>query len=276
MLLFNIKEMSLFFLNMSTLEPMSKAAFPIIKYVNTFCIKDESTTDSPSFTLHCVLKKSIHTFVISGNRCVFKSQFKLLNMISLIECIDLDTLFIADGVSYSSITLSTEQIQIICPYDRNTVNPIIQRISHNEYLLSTSNNLNGIGIFVNPFGEPTRSTIEWTQGIPRKLCSSYPYIISLFKNAMQVHDINDQRVVQSIKFNPELRSAHVLTTSLNHQKWNSIFMITLTDHSLITIMMMNFTNQIDALFTSKEYKLAIRLQVNFANTSSVKVCKFDI
>lgn len=177
--------------------------------------------------------------------------------------INSNTLLLVDASNY--FIYSTESVNvskhIICPYDRLKLKPSICKVSDHEYLVITTNSSqSALGIFISGTGEPVRSTLEW-KSIPRRVTVQYPYIIALFKSEIQIHTIYDLKLIQVLSFESDTRIAHRLTVSLieKDDTWISNLILSLSDCSLVSVMMQSITHQIDQLFLAKEYQSAIDL-----------------
>ncbi|KAF9917492.1 hypothetical protein FBU30_000717, partial [Linnemannia zychae] len=88
--------------------------------------------------------------------------------------------------------------------------PVCIPITEDEFLLAsaTSSGQTAIGIFCSGAGDPVRGTLQWSS-YPRALGIEFPYVVALLKgNIIQIHNILDQSLVQTLRFdsNLELRT----------------------------------------------------------------------
>lgn len=84
--------------------------------------------------------------------------------------------------------------------------PVCIPIAGDEFLLAsaTSSGQTAIGIFCTGSGDPVRGTLQWSS-YPKALAVEYPYVAALLRgNVIEVHNILDQKLVQTIRFEPTL------------------------------------------------------------------------
>ncbi|KAG0224780.1 transforming growth factor, beta receptor associated protein 1 [Mortierella sp. GBA43] len=84
--------------------------------------------------------------------------------------------------------------------------PVCACIAESEFLLAsaTSSGQTAIGIFCTGSGDPVRGTLQWSS-YPRSLAVEFPYVIALLKgNVVEVHNILDQKLVQTIRFDQSM------------------------------------------------------------------------
>jgi hypothetical protein len=84
--------------------------------------------------------------------------------------------------------------------------PVCIAITENEFLLAsaTSSGQTAIGIFCSGAGDPVRGTLQWSS-YPRALGIEFPYVAALLRgNIIEVHNILDQNLVQTIRFDTAL------------------------------------------------------------------------
>ncbi|KAF8938913.1 hypothetical protein BGZ58_011208 [Dissophora ornata] len=80
--------------------------------------------------------------------------------------------------------------------------PVCIPIAENEFLLAsaTGSGQTAIGIFCTGAGDPVRGTLQWSS-YPKALAVEYPYVTALLRgNVVEVHNIMDQKLVQTIRF----------------------------------------------------------------------------
>jgi len=84
--------------------------------------------------------------------------------------------------------------------------PVCACITENEFLLAsaTGSGQTTIGIFCTGTGDPARGTLQWSS-YPRALAVEFPYVIALLRgNVIEVHNILDQKLIQTIRFDPSV------------------------------------------------------------------------
>lgn len=84
--------------------------------------------------------------------------------------------------------------------------PVCIAITENEFLLAsaTTSGQTAIGIFCSGAGDPVRGTLQWSS-YPRALGIEFPYVAALLRgNIIEVHNILDQNLVQTIRFDSAL------------------------------------------------------------------------
>ncbi|KAI7826544.1 hypothetical protein BC939DRAFT_395393 [Gamsiella multidivaricata] len=84
--------------------------------------------------------------------------------------------------------------------------PVCIPIAENEFLLAsaTSSGQTAIGIFCSGSGDPVRGTLQWSS-YPRALAVEFPYVTALLRgNIVEIHNILDQKLVQTIRFDPSM------------------------------------------------------------------------
>ncbi|RUP14376.1 hypothetical protein BC936DRAFT_139679 [Jimgerdemannia flammicorona] len=82
--------------------------------------------------------------------------------------------------------------------------PIVTVVTEGEFLVvgGSGGNNNAIGMFVSFTGDPIRGTLEWS-AYPRSIGVEFPYVAALLRNnTIEVHNVLDQRLLQTIPLNP--------------------------------------------------------------------------
>jgi len=184
-----------------------------------------------------------------------------------------NTVCYADGSIYRVLDTATKEIVELFPYDiasetrlrlklSTVVKPHIKfiKVKDGEFLLSTtSQDQMGLGMFVSLKGAaaPEKGTIQWSS-VPFDLGYRYPYVISLGKSAIEIHNILDQKLQQSIEFtSDELRC-------ICNQK-DRFYVASKT--AIHFLLWTPIDNQIDALLKAGRVDDAVALTVNMQKSN---------
>ncbi|KAJ3085395.1 transforming growth factor, beta receptor associated protein 1, partial [Quaeritorhiza haematococci] len=134
-----------------------------------------------------------------------------------------ETICAADYQTYKLVSTTTGETFPLFPYDRNAMRPLIVVIQEGEFLLVTATPQQmGLGIFVSSRGDAIRGgcamlnngktlnvrkgTLQWP-AVPKSVGFQFPYVVALLKNnTIEVHNIFDQQLVQSITLLPSQES----------------------------------------------------------------------
>ncbi|KAJ3320254.1 transforming growth factor, beta receptor associated protein 1 [Boothiomyces sp. JEL0866] len=182
----------------------------------------------------------------------------------------------ADTKVYNLVSLKSNKINPLFPYDSDVLEPIVINISENEFLLVTASAQGfGIGVFISSNGDPIRGTLQWPV-VPISIEFQYPYIISLLKNAsIQVHNLETQNLVQSIDL-PTTQPPKFLTLASYPMDLNSeidgkteyggaIQVIIGTSTDVLGLMMLPWDVQLEELFDSNHIEEAVVLLDKMSN-----------
>ncbi|KAF9105528.1 transforming growth factor, beta receptor associated protein 1 [Mortierella sp. AM989] len=121
---------------------------------------------------------------------------------------------VADGNDFNLIDTRVGRMIPVLPVVQSApsgsnslvLKPVCIPIAGDEFLLAsaTSSGQTAIGIFCTGSGDPVRGTLQWSS-YPKALAVEYPYVAALLRgNVIEVHNILDQKLAQTIRFEPTL------------------------------------------------------------------------
>ncbi|KAJ3259099.1 transforming growth factor, beta receptor associated protein 1 [Boothiomyces macroporosus] len=167
----------------------------------------------------------------------------------------------ADTKVYNLVSLKTNKITPLFPYDSDVLAPIVINISENEFLLVTASAQGfGIGVFISSNGDPIRGTLQWPV-VP----------ISI----VQIHNLETQSLVQSIDL-PTTQPPKFLTlasypmdlnseTDGNTEYGGAVQVIIGTATDILGLMMLPWDVQLEELFESNQIEEAVVLLDKMSN-----------
>lgn len=120
----------------------------------------------------------------------------------------------ADNDFYNMVDLNQASLLQLLPLCQSTedtpfeIKPIIEAVGENELLILSWTGTSALGVFITGDGDPVRGTLEWS-GYPKAVCLNYPYVTSLLPDeTIEVHSIETQSILQTIK-SPTSSAGHV-------------------------------------------------------------------
>ncbi|KAI1315748.1 transforming growth factor, beta receptor associated protein 1 [Mortierella claussenii] len=192
--------------------PLPQQSLPHIKGVTAFC--EESSQRgrlAEDGSVHlCVTKRRTIQFYALWSDAI--SEPKELNLPNggLVVTRWKNVVCVADASGFKLIDTRVGRMIPVLPVVQSVspgshaqvLKPVCIPIAENEFLLAsaTSSGQTAIGIFCSGSGEPVRGTLQWSS-YPRALAVEFPYVTALLRgNIIEVHNILDQKLVQSIRF----------------------------------------------------------------------------
>jgi len=125
-----------------------------------------------------------------------------------------------DGV-YNVINLDASSALPVMPVsqiaDPNAapVKPLILVISEMEFLIVSSMDGRGLGVFITGNGDPMRGTLEWS-AYPESICFDFPYVAALLPNkTIEIHNIETQAIAQIVPAPTSFEGGERLSLSTN-------------------------------------------------------------
>ncbi|KAI0227374.1 Transforming growth factor-beta receptor-associated protein 1 [Lamellibrachia satsuma] len=182
-------------LHLSTLEPISGATR--IKNVALFSLNENPLESSP-FSVEIVValrKKNVLIYTVTDDKMILKKEIGTTEP-ALALAADGAHVCVALQSQYKIGNFETGHVQELFPYDREHVNPIVTRISQEEFLLSAPG---ALGMFTAASGISQRPPLQWSGNLTSVVCT-HPYILALNDEFITVHSILDQQQKQTLSF----------------------------------------------------------------------------
>lgn len=117
--------------------------------------------------------------------------------------------------SYDLLDLEKGKKNALFPISSDSPNasklaPHVVPITSDEFLLTCGTNPGepALGMVINKSGDISRGTIPWMT-YPSNAISDYPHIITSFGEEIQIHSLQDQNLVQTIKFHKSVKISTV-------------------------------------------------------------------
>ncbi|CAG8566496.1 1122_t:CDS:10, partial [Diversispora eburnea] len=204
---------TLSFYLLPNMEQLSTTKFPFIKGVTCFChdVSMEGKVEEDGSVKICAMKRRmIHIYSIK-DQCTEEKGIQLPDG-AITACQYGQFVCLADNQRYKLIDLKEKKLEDVMPYsenksDRNSslnevFKPIITVIGDSEFLLTLPADAEpDRGMW-----EPVRGTLQW-QSFPRAIGVELPYVVALLRNNyIEVHNIMDQQVVQSVQLSSKSRT----------------------------------------------------------------------
>ncbi|KAF9576009.1 transforming growth factor, beta receptor associated protein 1 [Mortierella alpina] len=210
---------TLSFYSLPDFAPFSHA-LPPIKGVTAFCDDGSQkghVAEDGSVRL-CVAKRRIILFYNLWHDAISEPKELTLPNGALIVSRWKNFVCFADANDFNLIDCRVGRMIPVLPVvqsassgaNAQVLRPTCIAIAENEFLLAsaTSSGQTAIGIFCTGAGDPVRGTLQWSS-YPRALGVEFPYVAALLRNnVVEIHNILDQRLIQTIRFDPsaELRT----------------------------------------------------------------------
>lgn len=182
-------------LNMMDLEPAVGGAK--IKGVTHFCLNENPQHGNPFSVEVCVAlrKKQVALYNITDDRMVHIKDISLPEQASLIG-LDGHVVCAAMLSQYCMVNYETGQQTDLFPIDTEHTQPIVKRISKEEFLLAGPS---ALGMFVTSEGISQRPPLQWSNNM-KTVGYVHPYIVAMNDEFITVHSILDQQQKQAIPF----------------------------------------------------------------------------
>jgi hypothetical protein len=130
---------------------------------------------------------------------------------------------LADNHIYKLINLQLSSVTLLIPTPQVPVTsptlllgsgtqlvsrPLVAVVKQDEFLVVSGSADNQIGIFVNANGDAIRGTLTWSS-FPKALCVEFPYVAALLRNnSIEIHNILDQTLLQTIPLDPSMEAKY--------------------------------------------------------------------
>ncbi|KAK6191375.1 hypothetical protein SNE40_003084 [Patella caerulea] len=241
-------------LNMFDLEPVFSGAK--IKGVVNFSVNDNPIRSNPFSVEVCVAlkKKQLQIYTITEDRIVHVKDLPLPEP-AIITGIDEHYVCAALNTQYCMIEVETAFIQDLFPYDNENTNPMVKKVTKEEFLLSGPS---ALGMFVTSAGISQRPPMQWSDNLIAVSCVQ-PYIVAMNDEFITIHSILDQQQKQAIPF-----QGGVFMDDFEGR----LFIASAREiYSLVPVA---FEKQIEALLYDKRVAEALELAENAHKTGMTK------
>ncbi|KAF9131142.1 transforming growth factor, beta receptor associated protein 1 [Mortierella sp. 14UC] len=207
---------TLTFYSLPDFQPFASQIHPPIKGVTAFC-EDSSQSghvaEDGSVRL-CVTKRRIIQFYSLWPDAISEPKELSLPNGALVVTRWKNFICVADANDFNLIDSRVGRMIPVLPVvqtsnsgpNAQVLKPVCIAITENEFLLAsaTSSGQTAIGIFCSGAGDPVRGTLQFSS-YPRALGIEFPYVAALLRgNMIEVHNILDQSLVQTIRFDSAL------------------------------------------------------------------------
>ncbi|KAG0374480.1 transforming growth factor, beta receptor associated protein 1 [Mortierella sp. AD032] len=207
---------TLTFYSLPDFQPFAPQIFPPIKGVTAFCedsAQSGHVAEDGSVRL-CVTKRRIIQFYSLWADAISDPKELSLPNGALVVTRWKNFICVADVNDFNLIDSRVGRMIPVLPVVQSSnsgtnaqvLKPVCIAITENEFLLAsaTSSGQTAIGIFCSGAGDPVRGTLQFSS-YPRALGIEFPYVAALLRgNIIEVHNILDQTLVQTIRFDSAL------------------------------------------------------------------------
>lgn len=204
------------FYSLPDFQPFPPQIFPPIKGVTAFCedsAQSGHVSEDGSIRL-CVIKRRIIQFYSVWSDAISDPKELDLPKGALVVTRWKNFICLADARDFNLIDTRVGRMIPVLPVVQSSnsgsstqvLKPVCIAITENEFLLAsaTTSGQTAIGIFCSGAGDPVRGTLQWSS-YPRALGIEFPYVAALLRgNIIEVHNILDQNLVQTIRFDSAL------------------------------------------------------------------------
>ncbi|KAK3830887.1 MAG: vacuolar sorting protein 39 domain 2-domain-containing protein [Linnemannia elongata] len=204
------------FYSLPDFQPFPPQNFPPIKGVTAFCedsAQSGHVSEDGSVRL-CVIKRRIIQFYSVWSDAISDPKELDLPKGALVVTRWKNFICLADAKDFNLIDSRVGRMIPVLPVVQSSnsgsnaqvLKPVCIAITENEFLLAsaTTSGQTAIGIFCSGAGDPVRGTLQWSS-YPRALGIEFPYVAALLRgNIIEVHNILDQNLVQTIRFDSAL------------------------------------------------------------------------
>ncbi|ORZ12536.1 vacuolar sorting protein 39 domain 2-domain-containing protein [Lobosporangium transversale] len=203
------------FYSLPGFSPFAHQVLPPIKGVTAFC--DDSSqrgqlAEDGSVRLCITKRRTIQFYSLWSDAISEPRELNLPNG-ALVVTRWRNIVCVADSNDFNLIDIRVGRMIPVLPVVQNgpgssaqVLKPVCLPIAENEFLLAsaTSSGQTAIGIFCSGSGDPVRGTLQWSS-YPRALAVEFPYVTALLRgNIIEIHNILDQKLVQSIRLDPSI------------------------------------------------------------------------
>ncbi|KAF9296432.1 transforming growth factor, beta receptor associated protein 1 [Linnemannia elongata] len=212
----SVADSQLTFYSLPDFQPFPPQIFPPIKGVTAFCedsAQSGHVSEDGSIRL-CVIKRRIIQFYSVWSDAISDPKELDLPKGALVVTRWKNFICLADARDFNLIDTRVGRMIPVLPVVQSSnsgsstqvLKPVCIAITENEFLLAsaTTSGQTAIGIFCSGAGDPVRGTLQWSS-YPRALGIEFPYVAALLRgNIIEVHNILDQNLVQTIRFDSAL------------------------------------------------------------------------
>ncbi|CAG8462104.1 4245_t:CDS:10 [Rhizophagus irregularis] len=171
--------------------------FQPIRGVTCFChdISMEGKTEEDGSVRICVMKKRmLHIYSLTSERCTEVTSMQVPDG-AITACQYGPYVCVADTRRYKMINLLAKRMEELIPYESSVNGDMFRPI------ITVT-----IGHFIAYTGDAVRGTLQW-ENFPRAISVEFPFVVALLRNnVIEVHNIIEQKLVQSIKLKSRLRT----------------------------------------------------------------------
>ncbi|ESP04691.1 hypothetical protein LOTGIDRAFT_135703 [Lottia gigantea] len=241
-------------LNMFDLEPVYSGAK--IKGVNYFCLNENPANPNPFSIEICVAlkKKQLQVFTILEDKIIHNKDLSIPEPATIIG-VDEKHVCAALTTQYCIIEIDTGNIQDLFPFDTEYVNPVVKKVTKDEFLLSGPS---ALGMFVTSAGISQRPPMQWSDNLVSVSCV-HPYIVAMNDEFITIHSILDQQQKQAIPF-----QGGVFMNDFD----GKLFIA--SSREIYSLVPVAFEKQIQALLADKRVTEALELAENAHSTGMTK------
>eukprot|EP01135_Chromosphaera_perkinsii_P010734 Nk52_evm13s2209 gene=Nk52_evmTU13s2209 len=185
-----------------------------IEYTGTSSLKgvtafsqDAATRQSANVHIACVRKKTLTFYELNGDKLILHKEWPLRETSSHFAWSG-SKVCLAFQREYCLLNVESGRTTTLFPFDSSLTSPLVICVGPSEFLLTVSAAANvTLGMFVTGRGDTARAPLQWNE-IPIKICYAYPYVVGVNKSSIEVHNIKDQQLKQSIPFSQGKRLAY--------------------------------------------------------------------
>ncbi|XP_069493019.1 transforming growth factor-beta receptor-associated protein 1 isoform X2 [Ambystoma mexicanum] len=232
--------------DMSSLEPVA-AAGARIKGATAFTLNENPASGGDPFSVELCLisakRRAIQIFLVYEDRVqIVKEVVTPEQPCSLAA--DGHFLCLALTTQYIIMNYSTGSSQDLFPYNSEEKQPIVKRISRQEFLLAGPG---GLGMFATVAGISQRAPVRWSENvIGAAVC--FPYVVALDEEFITVHSMLDQQKKQTLPF----KDGHILQDFEGR-------LIATTSNGVYVLTLIPLENQIQDLLIGRRVEEALVL-----------------
>ncbi|ORY07880.1 hypothetical protein K493DRAFT_403612 [Basidiobolus meristosporus CBS 931.73] len=260
-----------------------------IRGVTCLCFDEGNSSFQKNRVSMCAVKRRAVQFYQLGDGAVLERETSLPDG-AITVCRFENHLCFADTYSYKILDIRTSRAIDLIPTSKGnsdwgiknssaSLKPIVTVVDKGEFLLITAaaGAQSALGMFVTSSGDPTRGTLQWPSH-PRAIGIHFPYVIALLRNnTIQIHNLLDQKLMQSFGFtrNMEVRNLvetngmvfsapSILDMSQSLPSLATTFLI--TRDSLMTLAPLPLITQVDSLLDTNRVEEALDVAEDARNT----------
>jgi len=256
---------TIIFLDSRSLNNISSSKISPIKNVLNVCTNEAITSNLQI----CIAKKYSIEYINfdHGVHQLMEFPHNYSNVLKM-RCYS-NKICIADNSSYSIFDITTGDNISLFSYNQAFGKPLLNTLDENEFMFVTSTSQGmGLGVFVSSKGDATRGTIQWKY-YPNSIAFQYPYMLaSMDDNTLAIHNILDQRLIQTITFPQEIQQPIRITNAKlifnnndqkNDEKNLTIKILLHSNNKLFALSMKPIDFQLKEMMNEKYVNYAIYL-----------------